>query len=119
MHDLHVHALGRARTAAADPQQGSGPATPQIAPPSSLSAHARAEYDAGRGEVGRSGCPACHQIGGQGNHGPGGDVTHIGTILSSRALGSALVNSSAPMPSFKSLPARSRRTIVAFLRQLR
>lgn len=101
------------------PQQGSGPATPQIAPPAGLSAQARAEYNAGRAEVGRTGCLACHQIGGQGNNGPGGDLTHIGSILSSRALESALVKPSAPMPSFKSLPARSRRAIVAFMRELR
>jgi mono/diheme cytochrome c family protein len=101
------------------PQQGSGPATPQIPPPPGLSAHARAEYNAGRAEVGRTGCLACHQIGNQGNHGPGGDLTHIGSILSSRALEAALVTPSAPMPSFRSLPARSRRAIVAYLRELR
>jgi mono/diheme cytochrome c family protein len=101
------------------PQQTSGPATLEIAPSGRLSAHARTDFVAGRSEVVSTGCLACHQIGDQGNHGPGSDLTHIGRILSSRTLESALVNPSAPMPSFKSLPARSRRAIVAFLRELR
>jgi hypothetical protein len=101
------------------PKQGSGPAEPQIAPPSGLSAHARAEFDAGRTEVGNSGCLACHQIGDQGNNGPGPELTHVGSMLSSRALASALVHPTAPMPSFQGLPARSRRAIVDFLRDLR
>lgn len=101
------------------PQQGSGPAEPAIVPPAGLSAQARAEFLAGRSEVGRTGCLACHQLGDQGNQGPGPDLTHIGRILSSRALDSALVHPTAPMPSFAGLPARSRRAIVAFLHALR
>jgi hypothetical protein len=101
------------------PQQGSGPATPLPAPPPGLSAQARAEYNAGRAEVGRAGCLACHQIGEQGNNGPGPALTHIGSVLSAHALKSALVNPTPPMPSFKSLPARSQRAIVAFLQKLR
>ena len=102
-----------------NPQQGSGPTTLAITPPSGLSARARAEYDAGRAEVGRTGCLACHQIGDQGNNGPGPDLTHIGSVLSPRALESTLVNPTAPMPSLRSVPKRNRRTIVAFLHELR
>ena len=101
------------------PHQGSGPATPRIRPPTGLSAPARAEFDAGRAEVGSTGCLACHQIGDQGNHGPGPNLTHIGAILRARALESTLVNPTAPMPSFKGLPKRSRHAIVAFLHELR
>lgn len=101
------------------PPQRLGPSEPQIPPPSGLSAHARAEFDAGRTEVGNSGCLACHQIGDQGNDGPGPKLTHIGSMLSKRALASALVNPTAPMPSFQGLPARSRRALVDFLRDLR
>jgi mono/diheme cytochrome c family protein len=101
------------------PKQGSGPSEPQIPPPAGLSAHARAEFDAGRTEVGSTGCLACHQIGDQGNDGPGPKLTHVGSMLSSRALASALVHPTAPMPSYQGLPARSRRAIVDFLRDLR
>lgn len=101
------------------PQQGAGPATPRIAPPAGLSAPARAQYNTGRAEAGRAGCLACHQIGDQGNNGPGADLTHIGSVLTSRALKSALIKPAAPMPSFKSLSKRSQRAIVAFLRELR
>lgn len=101
------------------PQQSAGPATLEIAPPRRLPAPPRAGFLAGRSEVERIGCLACHQIGDQGNDGPGPDLTHIGSILSSRALSSVLVNPTAPMPSFESLPAASRSAIVDFLRQLR
>ncbi len=101
------------------PQQGSGPTVLPIRPPTGLSARARAEYDAGRVQVARTGCLACHQIGEQGNNGPGPNLSHIGRILSARALQSTLVNPTAPMPSFGSLPKRSRRAIVAFLHELR
>jgi hypothetical protein len=101
------------------PQLGAGPGTPQIAPPPGLSAPARAQYDAGRAEVGRSGCLACHQIGAQGNNGPGPNLTHIGSVLSARTLKSTLLNPTPPMPSYRNLPAHSRRAIVVFLQALR
>jgi len=113
------HACAPGQLRQAPPQQGSGPSEPTVAAPPGLSAPARAEFNAGRAEVGRTGCLACHQIGGQGNDGPGPNLTHIGRSLPSRALSSALVNSPAPMPSFSHLPPRSLRAIVDFLKELR
>lgn len=100
-------------------KQGSGPSEPAVAAPPGLSAHARAEFNTGRAEVGRTGCLACHQIGSQGNDGPGPNLTHIGRSLPPGALSSALVKSPAPMPSFSHLPPRSLRAIVDFLKELR
>ncbi len=100
-------------------QQGSGSSTPRIGPPDGLSHQGRVEYDAGRAELGQDGCLACHQIGSQGNDGPGPNLTHIGQILHARALRSTLINPTAPMPSFKSLPDRRLRALVFFLQHLR
>ena len=101
------------------PKQGSEPSTPDIAAPAGLSPRARAEFNAGRAEVGRTGCLACHQIGSQGHNGPGPNLTHVGRSLTSPALRSALVNPTAPMPSFIHLPPRDLRGLIDFLRELR
>ncbi|HTW40858.1 MAG TPA: c-type cytochrome [Solirubrobacteraceae bacterium] len=75
--------------------------------------------EAGRLDVARSGCLACHRIGESGNRGPGPNLTHIGSKLSEHEIARALVNPRAPMPSFKDLPAQKFRDIVRFLAALR
>lgn len=100
-------------------RQDSSPAAPQTVPPPGLSPQALAQYLSGRSEVGRTGCLACHQIGAQGNSGPGPDLTGVGRVLAPAALNSALVNPTAPMPSFRSIPPRERQAIVAYLHDLR
>jgi hypothetical protein len=77
------------------------------------------EVEAGRAVVAQSGCLACHRIGDTGNHGPGPNLTHIGSKLSEREIARALVNARAPMPSFSHLPARKLRDAVRFLAALR
>ncbi|HLI59464.1 MAG TPA: cytochrome c [Solirubrobacteraceae bacterium] len=94
-------------------------ATPRVNAPKNLSPSGRAEYNAGRAELGQTGCLACHQIGADGNHGPGPNLTHIGEILHSQALRATLINPTAPMPSYKNLPPRKLRAIVFFLQHLR
>jgi hypothetical protein len=77
------------------------------------------EVEAGRLDVARSGCLACHRIGDNGNRGPGQNLTHIGSKLSERQIARALVNPRAPMPSFRDLPTRKFHDIVRFLGALR
>jgi mono/diheme cytochrome c family protein len=82
-------------------------------------AGAVAEFKAGEAVTARSGCLACHRIGGVGNSGPGRNLTHLATRLRSNAILPALVDSPAPMPSFSHLPAPQRRALAYFLAQLR
>jgi menaquinol-cytochrome c reductase cytochrome b/c subunit len=75
------------------------------------------EYEAGKKVVAQSGCLACHKIGENGNAGPGPDLTHIGSRLPRQGIARTLVNPTAPMPSFKNLPAKKFNAIVNFLSQ--
>jgi ubiquinol-cytochrome c reductase cytochrome b subunit/menaquinol-cytochrome c reductase cytochrome b/c subunit len=78
-----------------------------------------AEYEAGKAVVAQSGCLACHKIGDNGNNGPGPELTHIGARLPAQGIARTLVNPTAPMPSFKNLPAQKFNAVVAFLAQLK
>jgi len=98
--------------------KGSGSPMAGINAPTNLSPRGRAEYNAGRTELSQLGCLACHQIGTEGNNGPGPNLTHIGQILHSQALRSSLINPTAPMPSYKNLSSRQLRALVFFLQHL-
>jgi len=78
-----------------------------------------AQYEAGKKVVAQSGCLACHKIGDNGNPGPGPNLTHIGDRIPRQAIARTLVNPTAPMPSFKNLPAKKFTAIVDFLTQLK
>jgi ubiquinol-cytochrome c reductase cytochrome b subunit/menaquinol-cytochrome c reductase cytochrome b/c subunit len=78
-----------------------------------------AEYEEGRKVVAQSGCLACHKLGDNGNSGPGPELTHIGSRIPRQAIARTLVNPTAPMPSFKNLPAKKFEAIVNFLSQLK
>jgi ubiquinol-cytochrome c reductase cytochrome b subunit/menaquinol-cytochrome c reductase cytochrome b/c subunit len=77
------------------------------------------EYDEGSKVVAQSGCLACHKLGDNGNAGPGPDLTHIASRIPRQAIARTLVNPTAPMPSFKNLPAKKFEAIVNFLSQLK
>lgn len=77
------------------------------------------DFETGRRVYAQSGCAACHRIDKFGNEGPGPNLTRIGSRLSSSKIGEALVDPSAPMPSFRNLPAAKFKAIVEFLSLLR
>ena len=77
------------------------------------------EFKLGRVVTAQTGCLACHRIGGQGNNGPGRDLTNVGSRLSPRQLERALISSKEPMPSFKLLPRPKFKAVVQFLSLLR
>jgi menaquinol-cytochrome c reductase cytochrome b/c subunit len=78
-----------------------------------------AEYEAGKRVVAQSGCLACHKLGENGNDGPGPNLTHIAERLPPPAIARALVDPTAPMPSFKNLPPEKFKAAIEFLRQLK
>ncbi len=94
------------------------PNSVDIAPPAGLSAAQARTFRAGELVVGQSGCEACHEIGSNGNNGPGPNLTHIGSLLPAAAIASTLRNPTPPMPSFKNLPPQKFQNIVGFLSQL-
>jgi ubiquinol-cytochrome c reductase cytochrome b subunit/menaquinol-cytochrome c reductase cytochrome b/c subunit len=87
-------------------------------PPANLTAQQAAVFRAGALVVGQSGCLACHVLGANGNNGPGPNLTHVGALLPPQAIASTLINPTAPMPSFKNLPAQKFANLVGFLSEL-
>jgi menaquinol-cytochrome c reductase cytochrome b/c subunit len=77
------------------------------------------KFDAGMEVVAQSGCLACHRIGEQGNPGPGSDLTRIGAKLSKRQIEHAILDPTAPMPSFSHFPPAKLSAVVTFLGLLR
>jgi menaquinol-cytochrome c reductase cytochrome b/c subunit len=78
-----------------------------------------AEYEEGRKVVAQSGCLACHKLGDNGNSGPGPNLTNIAARIPRQAIARTLLNPTAPMPSFRNLPAKKFEAIVNFLSQLK
>lgn len=77
------------------------------------------EFEAGATAALHDGCLACHRIGMRGNHGPGPVLSHVGSRLSEGQIAHALVDPSAPMPSFRRLPRPEFAALVKFLSLLR
>jgi ubiquinol-cytochrome c reductase cytochrome b subunit/menaquinol-cytochrome c reductase cytochrome b/c subunit len=92
-----------------------------LKPPSNLTTAQKQIFRAGELVVGESGCEACHQIGANGNNGPGPILTNIGSTLRPTAIASTLRNPTAPMPSFEGLAKQSPKKfndLVSFLGML-
>jgi len=93
-----------------------------ITPPAGMTAAQRATFIAGEQVAGESGCGACHQIGSNGNNGPGPPLTHIGSKRLPAAIAATLENPTAPMPSFAGLAHQSPtkfKDLVSFLADLK
>jgi hypothetical protein len=98
------------------------PNTVAIKPPAGLSGSQRATFLAGAAIAGETGCEGCHEIGGNGNNGPGEPLTHIGADLRPAQIDASLRNPKAPMPSFSNLAKASPkkfRELVQFLAMLK
>jgi quinol---cytochrome c reductase cytochrome c subunit, bacillus type len=94
----------------------------EIATPKAVAADgpaAVAKWNEGRIAIAQSGCEACHTIGDNGNSGPGPNLTHIGSRIPRQAIARTLVNPTAPMPSFKNLPAAKFEAVVNFLSEMK
>jgi menaquinol-cytochrome c reductase cytochrome b/c subunit len=92
-----------------------------LPPPPGLSSSQRATFLAGEIIVGESGCEGCHEIGSNGNNGPGPPLTDVGSRRSAAAIASTLKNPTAPMPSFANLAKTSPKKfadLVQFLSML-
>jgi len=77
------------------------------------------QYTYGKEVAANSGCLGCHKFGENGNDGPGPNLTKVGARLPKQAIERTLNNPTAPMPSFKNMPAEQKTALVNFLGQLR
>jgi menaquinol-cytochrome c reductase cytochrome b/c subunit len=75
-------------------------------------------FEAGRQVVAQSGCLACHKIAENGGT-LGPNLTEIGNRLAPQAIERTLINPTAPMPSYASMPPEKRDALVAFLSHLK
>ena len=75
-------------------------------------------FEAGRQVVAQSGCLACHKIAENGGT-LGPNLTKIGGRLAPQAIERTLINPTAPMPSYASMPPEKKAALVAFLSHLK
>jgi hypothetical protein len=87
--------------------------------PNEIDLEVAAQYEPGKLVTAQSGCLACHKIGENGNDGPGPELTDIGDKLFPAAIERTLDNPTAPMPSYRNLPAEKKQALVDFLSQLK
>jgi menaquinol-cytochrome c reductase cytochrome b/c subunit len=87
--------------------------------PNEIDMEVARQYEPGKLVAAQSGCLACHKIGENGNDGPGPELTDIGDKLYPAAIERTLDNPTAPMPSFRNLPAEKKDALVQFLSQLK
>jgi menaquinol-cytochrome c reductase cytochrome b/c subunit len=94
------------------------PNSVDLKPPANFTAAQKQTFTAGELVVGQSGCLGCHVLGGNGNDGPGPNLTHVASKVPMQQLAATLVNPTPPMPSFAGLPKDKFNTLVAFLSEL-
>jgi menaquinol-cytochrome c reductase cytochrome b/c subunit len=87
--------------------------------PNSIDMAVAPQFEKGKLVAAQSGCLACHKIGENGNDGPGPHLTTIGATLDRGAIRRTLENPTAPMPSFRGLPADKKNALVDFLASLK
>lgn len=76
------------------------------------------EHNAGKLIAAQSGCLACHAIGENGNHGPGPELTHIGSQVPRDAITRSLLVGPGIMPSYADLSDEELEQLANFLASL-
>src|SRR5680860_1001355 len=75
-------------------------------------------YEAGKLIAAQSGCLACHQIGENGNHGPGPELTHIAARGTVAAIIRSLEIGPGVMPAYADLSPEKLNQLADFLASL-
>ncbi len=102
--------------AAGSPSQIETPTPPRL---TAAGGEMLVSFEAGKQVAAQSGCLACHQFGENGNSGPGPELSDIGGRLPRAAIERTLINPTAPMPSYRTLPNEKFDALVVFLSQLK
>ncbi len=75
-------------------------------------------YEPGAHVVGQSGCLACHELGENGNNGPGPELTHIAQKIPRAAIVRSVQIGPGVMPSYRDLPPKKLNQLADFLSSL-
>ena len=86
--------------------------------PTEIEMEVAPQYEAGKEVVAGAGCLACHQLGENGNHGPGPDLTHIGASVPRAAILRSVEIGPGIMPAFRDLPPEKLNQLADFLASL-
>ncbi len=86
--------------------------------PTEIEMEVAPQYEAGKEIAASTGCLACHNIGENGNHGPGPDLTHIGRQIPRAAILRSVEIGPGIMPSFRDLPPKKLNQLADFLASL-
>mgnify|MGYP001060149085 FL=1 len=86
--------------------------------PTEIEMEVAPRYEAGKEIAASSGCLACHKIGENGNHGPGPELTHIGSKIPRAAILRSVEIGPGIMPSFRDLPREKLNQLADFLSTL-
>jgi len=87
-------------------------------PPTEIEMEVAPRFEAGKEVAAGAGCLACHNIGENGNHGPGPELTHIGSQVPRAAIVRSLEIGPGIMPSFRDLPPKKLNELADFLASL-
>lgn len=86
--------------------------------PNSIDMEVPKRYEQGKLIAAQSGCLACHQIGENGNHGPGPELTHIAARVPRDAIIRSLQVGPGIMPSYADMPPEKLNQLADFLASL-
>lgn len=86
--------------------------------PNSIDMEVPERYNEGKLIVAQSGCLACHQIGENGNHGPGPELTHIASRVPRDAIIRSVKIGPGIMPSYADMPPEKLNKLADFLASL-
>ena len=86
--------------------------------PTEIEMEVAPRYEAGKEVVAGAGCLACHQLGENGNHGPGPELTHIAESTPRAAILRSVEIGPGIMPSFRDLPQKKLDQLADFLASL-
>jgi menaquinol-cytochrome c reductase cytochrome b/c subunit len=76
------------------------------------------KYEAGKEITAAAGCLACHELGENGNNGPGPELTHIASRIPRAAIIRSVEIGPGIMPSFRDLPPQKIEQLADFLSSL-
>jgi quinol-cytochrome oxidoreductase complex cytochrome b subunit len=86
--------------------------------PTEIEMEVAPQYEAGKEVVASAGCLACHNIGENGNHGPGPELTHIAERVPRAAIVRSVEIGPGIMPSYRDLPPKKLNELADFLASL-
>src|SRR5690606_21892093 len=86
--------------------------------PTEIDMEGAPQYGVGKKGVAGAGCLVCHNIRENGNHGPGPDLTHIGSRIPRAAIVRSVEIGPGIMPSFRDLPPEKMDALADFLSSL-